>query len=110
VVALANTAESEDQARFLTDAVDFLAKYHQTQTPLVRLIAERTIVGRDRAGTLVVPAEADYVVWTGVWRTLRICPIWPHRSEAYGSRGGCRHWQRRISNPSAGRSTKIADS
>jgi hypothetical protein len=64
VVALANTAESEDQARFLTDAVDFLAKYHQTQTPLVRLIAQRTIVGRDRAGTLVVPAEADYVVWT----------------------------------------------
>lgn len=64
VVALANTAESEDQARFLANALDMVARYHQTQTPLVKIIAKGTIIGRDRTGALVVPAEADYVVWT----------------------------------------------
>jgi hypothetical protein len=63
-VALASTVDSEDQARFLTDAVQALAKYHQTQTPLVTLIAKRTIIGRDRTGVIIVPAEVDYVVWT----------------------------------------------
>jgi hypothetical protein len=63
-VALASTADSEDQARFLTDAVEALAKYHQTRTPLVALTAKGTIIGRDRTGVLVVPAEVDYVVWT----------------------------------------------
>jgi hypothetical protein len=62
--SLASTVESEDQARFLTEAVDMLAKYHQTQTPLTRIIAQRTIVGRDRTGAIIVPAEVDYVVWT----------------------------------------------
>jgi len=64
VVALASTAKSEDQARFLADALDMLAKYHQTQTPLVKIIAKGTIIGRDRTGLLLVPAQADYVVWT----------------------------------------------
>jgi hypothetical protein len=64
VVALATTADSEEQARFLTDALAMLAKYHQTHTPLVRIIAKGTIIGRDRTGVLVVPAEVDYVVWT----------------------------------------------
>lgn len=63
-VPLAITADSEEQARFLTDVLGALAKYHQTQTPLARIIVTGTIIGRDRAGTLIVPAELDYVIWT----------------------------------------------
>jgi hypothetical protein len=63
-VVPASTVDSEDQARFLTDAIEMLTQYHQTQTPLARIIAQGTIVGRDRNGTVLVPAEVDYVVWT----------------------------------------------
>jgi hypothetical protein len=64
VLELASTAQSEDQARFLADALDMLANYHQTQTPLTSIVAKGTIFGRDRAGVLIVPVEVDYVVWT----------------------------------------------
>ena len=64
IVALASTAESEEQARFLASCLDMLANYHQSHTPLVSIIARGTIVGRDRAGVIVVPAEVDYVSWT----------------------------------------------
>ncbi len=64
IVKLANTAESEDQARFLADALEMLTRYHKTRTPLVKIIARGTVVGRDSAGVVVVPAEVDYVAWT----------------------------------------------
>jgi len=64
VVTLAGSAESEDQARFLADALDVLASYHDTQSPLAKITAKGTIIGRDRGGVLIVPVEADYVVWT----------------------------------------------
>ncbi len=64
IVPLANTAESEDQARFLADCLHMLVNYHQTQTPLKRIIARGTMIGVDRAGVIVVPAEVDYVSWT----------------------------------------------
>jgi hypothetical protein len=64
IVALVSTAESEDQARFLASSLDMLANYHQSQTPLASIIARGTIIGRDRAGVVVVPAEVDYVSWT----------------------------------------------
>jgi hypothetical protein len=100
-VTLASTAASEDQGRFLTDAVQALAKYHQTQTPLVRVIAKGTIVGRDRANVLVVPAEVDYVVWTqrmayfahrpdlaatkrSIWLSGRMSPLAEKNFEAAG--------------------------
>jgi hypothetical protein len=63
-VALASTAESEEQARFLTDAVGMLARYHETQTPIARIIVRRTIVGQDRSGAIVAEAPVDYVSWT----------------------------------------------
>src|SRR5262249_54758122 len=63
-VAVANTLESEQQARFLTDAVGMLARYHETQTPLAQLITKGIIIGRDRNGTIVVDAPVDYVCWT----------------------------------------------
>src|SRR6267142_4180563 len=64
IVALASTAESEEQARFLASCLDMLANYHQSQTPIVSIIARGTIVGRDRVGVIIVPAEVDYVSWT----------------------------------------------
>jgi hypothetical protein len=64
VVPLAIGADSEEQARFLTDVLGALAKRHQTQTPLARIIVTGTIIGRDRTGALIVPAELDYVVWS----------------------------------------------
>jgi hypothetical protein len=64
IVALASTAESEEQARFLSSCLDILANYHQSHSPLVSIIARGAIVGRDRPGMIVVPAEVDYVSWT----------------------------------------------
>jgi hypothetical protein len=64
-VVLASTSESEEQARFLTDAVGMLARYHETQTPIVKIIVRKTIVGQDRNGAIVVEAPVDYVPWTG---------------------------------------------
>jgi hypothetical protein len=60
-VVLASTAESEQQARFLTDAVGMLARYHETQTPIVRIIVRKTIVGKDRNGAIVLEAPVDYI-------------------------------------------------
>ena len=62
--ALVQDATSEAQARFLTDAVGMLARYHQTQVPLKRIIVRRTIVGQDQRGAIVVEAPVDYVSWT----------------------------------------------
>jgi len=101
VVALASTAESEDQARFLADALDMLVNYHETQTPLTRIYAKGTIFGRDRAGVLIVPVEVDYVVWTqrtsyfahrpdlaapkrSVWLSGRMSPLAKKNFESLG--------------------------
>src|SRR5208337_3898704 len=101
VVTLAGSAESEDQARFLADALDVLARYNDTQSPLAKIIVKGTIMGRDRAGLLIVPVEADYVVWTkraayfanrsdlatpkrGIWLSGRMSPIATKRFESLG--------------------------
>jgi hypothetical protein len=62
-VVLASTVGSEVQARFITDAVGMLARYN-LRSPISSIIAKGTIVGRDRSGTIVVPAPVDYVSWT----------------------------------------------
>jgi hypothetical protein len=63
-VILASTAESEQQARFLTNAVGMLARYHETQTPIVKIVVRKTIVGKDRNGAVVLEAPVDYIPWT----------------------------------------------
>jgi len=63
-VTLASTVESEEQARFLTDAVGMLARYNQRETPITRLLVRRAILGKDRNGAIVVEAPVDYVSWT----------------------------------------------
>jgi hypothetical protein len=103
VVALASTAQSEDQARFLADALDMLTHYDQAQTPLTSIVAKGTIFGRDRAGVLIVPVEVDYVVWTprtayfanrsdltgqkrAIWLSGRMSPLAKRNFESLGWR------------------------
>jgi hypothetical protein len=61
---LASTAQSEVQARFLTDAVGMLARYHETKSRLRRLLVRRAIIGQDQNGAIVAQAPVDYVSWT----------------------------------------------
>ena len=63
-VTLASTAQSEEQARFLTDAVGMLVRYNDTQVPLARILVRKAIVGQDRNGAIVAEAPVDYVSWT----------------------------------------------
>ena len=63
-VLLANTMQSEEQARFLTNTVGMLVKYHKTVKPLTNIIARGTIIGTDQSGAIVVEAPVDYVPWT----------------------------------------------
>jgi hypothetical protein len=101
MVALVSTAQSEDQARFLADCLDMLANYHQKQTPLIKIIARGTVIGRDHGGVLIVPAEVDYVSWTkrvayfanrsdlgspkrSVWLSGQMSPLAKRNFEALG--------------------------
>jgi hypothetical protein len=89
------------QRRPPSDALDMLANYHQTQTPLTSIVAKGTIFGRDRAGDLIVPVEVDYVVWTqrasyfahrpdlaaskrSVWLSGRMSPLAKKNFESLG--------------------------
>jgi hypothetical protein len=101
VLALAATAESEDQARFLAAALDMLVNYHKTQTPLTSVAGKGTIFGRDRGGVLIVPVEVDYVPWTerasyfahrpdliaqkrSIWMSGRMSPLAKKNLESLG--------------------------
>src|SRR5262249_2553639 len=64
VVALAATATTEDQGRFLANAVEMLAAQQQTVTPLARLEAGGTVIGWTPVGAPLVPGAVDYVAWT----------------------------------------------
>jgi hypothetical protein len=79
-VRLASTAESEAQARFLTDSVGMLARYHETLAPIVKLNVRRAIIGQDRNGAIVVQAPVDYVSWTDLVSTFA------HRADLRASR------------------------
>jgi hypothetical protein len=100
-VTLASTVTSEEQARFLTNAVGMLARYNATEAPIVRLIVRRAIIGQDRNGAIVVQAPVDYVSWTElvsyfahrpdlaqsrrtVWVTGQLSPISRNNFKALG--------------------------
>jgi hypothetical protein len=64
VVALAATTTTEDQARFLANAVEMLAAQQQTGAPLTQVGASGTVIGWTSGGAPLVPAAVDYVAWT----------------------------------------------
>ena len=64
VVPFAAIARTQDEARFVTAAVNMLARYHESTEPLAAMTAPGPIVGRGISGRLVVPAPVDYVAWT----------------------------------------------
>ena len=64
VIPWALTAKSDTQARFIAGAVMILAGYHKTNDPIAELRVSGTLIGRTKAGALIVPAPVDYVSWT----------------------------------------------
>lgn len=64
VIAFASNAISEDQARFVVGAMEMLARYHETVTPITMIQPLGPIVGQIGSGGIVIPAPVDYVAWT----------------------------------------------
>jgi len=64
VIALAATARSEEDARFLALSVHLLARLNVTGVSIKEMKALGTVIGVTPAGHLVVPAPADYISWT----------------------------------------------
>ncbi|MDM8556628.1 hypothetical protein QUF75_18025 [Desulfococcaceae bacterium HSG7] len=64
VIALALTVTSDGQARFVTEAVEMLAHFHEQIAPLIRLEVHTSVIGRKKQGGIVIPAPLDYVSWT----------------------------------------------
>jgi len=65
VVALASTVASEDEARFMFNAVAMARKVNTERDPVVSLdLDDQIVVVRTRSGRIEVPAPVDYIVWT----------------------------------------------
>ncbi len=63
-VRLLCAAVTESQARVLATAVRMLADYHEKKKAITAVAAHGPLIGRDRDGTLVLPAPIDYLSWT----------------------------------------------
>jgi len=57
-------AATESQARFIATSLRMLAEYHRDKKPLTALAVHGPVIGRDRDGTLVLPAPVDHLSWT----------------------------------------------
>jgi hypothetical protein len=64
VIRFAAAAKTQDETRFVTGAVNMLARYRESTQPLAEVVAPGPILGRTAAGALVVAAPVDYVAWT----------------------------------------------
>jgi hypothetical protein len=65
VVALASTVASENEARFMLNAVSMAREIGAGRDPVVALdLAGRILVVRTLGARIQVPAPVDYVVWT----------------------------------------------
>ena len=64
IIALATTAESEEEARFVAASVQMLARLNVTGEPLMEVAARRTVIGITPGGSIVLPAPVDYISWT----------------------------------------------
>lgn len=64
VVPFAAIVRTQDEAHFVTAAVNMLARYHESSEPIMLVTAPGPVLGRSVSGRLVVPAPVDYVAWT----------------------------------------------
>ena len=64
VVSFAAGAQTQDEAKFMTGAVNMLARYHEVVARIAKVSAPGPIVGHTAAGALVLPAPVDYISWT----------------------------------------------
>jgi len=63
ILELALTVESELQAQFVVEAVEMLAKYHQTEKEIAKIGVNGTIIGHSINGDIVTPAPVSYLSW-----------------------------------------------
>jgi hypothetical protein len=101
VIALAATATSEEEARFLADAVQVLTRLSASGMPIRRVAARGSVIGVTPDDAVVVPAPVDYVSWTeriarfaaqpdlratrrGIWLTGRMSAPAQHGFAALG--------------------------
>lgn len=64
VVGFAAVAQTQDETRLVTAAVNMLARHHESVEPIALISTPGPIIGRTAGGKLVVPAPVDYVAWT----------------------------------------------
>jgi hypothetical protein len=64
VMPVALSVESFDQARFVVSAMEMLAKYHETVTPLASLVEKVAFAAQTQTGLLVLAGPVDYLGWT----------------------------------------------
>ena len=64
VVSFAAVAEIQDEVKFVTGAVNMLARYHESVARIAKVSAPGPILGHTAAGALVLPAPVDYISWT----------------------------------------------
>ncbi len=65
LIALASTAASEGEARYMVNVADMARKVGLAERePVTFDLTGRIVVVRTRGGRVVVPAPVDYIVWT----------------------------------------------
>ncbi|MBI5582270.1 MAG: hypothetical protein HY892_00450 [Deltaproteobacteria bacterium] len=64
IMPVATTVLSFDQARFVVEALEMLALYHEKIAPIKALEKEVPFAGRTGAGVLVVAGPVDLLAWT----------------------------------------------
>jgi hypothetical protein len=64
VLALAATAQNEEEARFFAASVHLLSRLNAGKRPIRKMIGKGTVIGIAPTGEVVVPGPVDYVSWT----------------------------------------------
>jgi hypothetical protein len=64
IMPVAVAVQSFDQARFVVEAMEMLAGYHEKIAPVKTLEKEVPFAGRTGKGTLVVAGPVDLLAWT----------------------------------------------
>ena len=64
IMPLANTVTSFDQSRFVVEAMEMLAEYHEKTAPLKNIEKQAPFTAKSGAGALVAAGPVDLVSWT----------------------------------------------